>query len=247
MQAFHNDPKIKADLVAQLEAHYAADEIIKGTYWENGKGCAVGCCVHDEDHSLFPIRFGIPESIAYLLDGIFEALPNKKAKEFPLKLVKSIQVGADLSKVENLFLEWLLIDPVNGVSRFNSDPCIHDIAALHRRVADGDSVNPEEWDAARADWAAGNANWNARDAARAAARATWNATWNPTWNATWAATWAAARAAAWAAGPAAWAARAAACAAGAVGPAAWAAAYAAQAQKLIELLAAAPAEAETGA
>ena len=208
MQAFHNNPKIKADLVAQLEAHYAADEIIKGTYWENGKGCAVGCCVHGNDHGLFPVHFGIPESIAYLMDEIFEALPNEQAKEFPLKLVKSIQVGADLSKVENLFLEWLLIDPVHGVSRFNPDPCIPAVAALHRRVADGDSVNPEEWDAAGdAAWAAGAA-W----AARAAAWAAW-----------------AAGDAAWAAAGAAWAARA------------------AQAQKFIELLAAAPAEAETGA
>ena len=108
-------------------------------------------------------------------------------------------MGADLSKVENLFLEWLLIDPVHGVSRFNPDPCIPAVAALHRRVADGDSVNPEEWDAAGdAAWAAGAA-WAARAAAEAAARA--------------------------AAGDAA----------------------AAQAQKFIELLAAAPAEAETGA
>lgn len=39
--AFHGDPKIKAKYPARLEAHAHADEIVKGIYWENGKGCAV--------------------------------------------------------------------------------------------------------------------------------------------------------------------------------------------------------------
>jgi hypothetical protein len=41
--AFHNDQKIKDKYLARVEAHRKADEIIKGKYWENGKGCAVGC------------------------------------------------------------------------------------------------------------------------------------------------------------------------------------------------------------
>lgn len=151
MQAFHNDPRIKADLIAQLEAHYAADEIVKGKYWENGKGCAVGCCIHGDDHRLFPSLFGIPESIAHLMDGIFEGLPNEQAKEFPLSGINSIQVGADLTKVENLFIEWLLIDPTHGINRFNSNPCIPAVAALHRRVVNGGPVSSEEWTSARND------------------------------------------------------------------------------------------------
>lgn len=43
--AFHGKQSIKDKLLAQLQAHYEADEIIKGIYWENGKGCAVGCTV----------------------------------------------------------------------------------------------------------------------------------------------------------------------------------------------------------
>ena len=37
--AFHNDPEIKAKYVARVKAHAEADEIIKGKYWEDGKGC----------------------------------------------------------------------------------------------------------------------------------------------------------------------------------------------------------------
>lgn len=40
MVAFHNDPKIKAIYVKRVKAHQEADEIIKGKYWEEGKGCA---------------------------------------------------------------------------------------------------------------------------------------------------------------------------------------------------------------
>jgi hypothetical protein len=42
MLAYHNDPAQKAAILQQLEQHRVADEIVKGQYWENGKGCAVG-------------------------------------------------------------------------------------------------------------------------------------------------------------------------------------------------------------
>jgi hypothetical protein len=173
MQAFHNDPAIKAALVAQLEAHYAADEIIKGTYWKKGKGCAVGCCVHSDDHGLLETRYGIPKQIAHLMDEIFERLPNEQAKDFPLAVIKAIPVGADLSKVINYFLEWILIDPKHGVARFNSDPSILVVADLHRRIIEGRVVHPKDWAAAKAAAAAAGlaAGWAAARAAGAAAAA----------------------------------------------------------------------------
>ena len=42
MLAYHNDPAIKSKLLADLQAHADADRLVKGQYWENGKGCAVG-------------------------------------------------------------------------------------------------------------------------------------------------------------------------------------------------------------
>lgn len=44
--AFHGKQSIKDEYLARVRAHKAADEIIKGVYWEKGKGCAVGCTVH---------------------------------------------------------------------------------------------------------------------------------------------------------------------------------------------------------
>ena len=39
--SFHNDPKIKEKYLERVKAHQEADQIIKGLYWEDGKGCAM--------------------------------------------------------------------------------------------------------------------------------------------------------------------------------------------------------------
>jgi hypothetical protein len=38
--AFHSDPEIKKKYVARVMEHQKLDEIIQGTYWAAGKGCA---------------------------------------------------------------------------------------------------------------------------------------------------------------------------------------------------------------
>ena len=96
MIAYHNDMANKVAILAQLNAHARADELVKGRYWENGKGCAVGCTIHSSDHAEYETRFGIPQMLARLEDRIFEGLPNGKAKEWPIRFMSAIRPGADL-------------------------------------------------------------------------------------------------------------------------------------------------------
>src|SRR5690242_10649791 len=110
MLAYHNDPSIKDAILAQIYAHALADELIKGQYWEDGKGCAVGCTIHSDNHAEYEPRFGIPQMLARLEDAIFEGLPNEDAKAWPQRFMGSISVGADLSLVGWKFLHWLLTD-----------------------------------------------------------------------------------------------------------------------------------------
>ncbi len=42
MKAFKGKKEIKKKYLDRVIAHRKADEIVKGAYWENGKGCAVG-------------------------------------------------------------------------------------------------------------------------------------------------------------------------------------------------------------
>lgn len=110
MIAYHGQQQEKDAILAQLYAHAAADQIVKGYYWENGKGCAVGCTLHSSQHKEYEDRFGIPQMLAHLEDCIFDGLPNARAKEWPIEFMSAIEPGADLSCVGWRFLHWLLTD-----------------------------------------------------------------------------------------------------------------------------------------
>lgn len=179
MLAFTNTTVSKEALISQLEAHYRADEIVQGKYWEEGKGCAVGCSIHSDNHAEYEPRFGIPEALARLEDTIFEGLPNAEAKEWPLQFTRAIRPGADLSKVSWQFNAWVLANPEKGCIRFAGDPkwgvaeAVQRVADLCGRMVTGDKPTRDEWyAAARAARAAAYAAYAANaaaDAARAAA------------------------------------------------------------------------------
>jgi hypothetical protein len=117
MLSFHNKPELKEFYLQRVKNHHAADEIIKGKYWEAGKGCAVGCTVHSSSHSAYETDLGIPRIIARLQDRIFEGMSNDKAKDFPVQFIENTPIGVDLNNVWRKFLSWLLIDEQEGVIR----------------------------------------------------------------------------------------------------------------------------------
>ncbi len=82
MFAFHNSPSLKMAKLAQVKAHEIADEIVKGKYWEHGKGCAVGCTVHSSDHGAYETEMGIPRVLARLEETIFERMSNAGAAAY---------------------------------------------------------------------------------------------------------------------------------------------------------------------
>jgi hypothetical protein len=179
--AFHGDSQIKETYLARVRGHRAADELVKGQYWENGKGCAVGCTIHSDDHCRYETELGIPQALARIEDSIFENLPNERAMSWPEQFLGAIQVGADLTMVSSRFLRWLLVDPRDGVVRFalsSGKAAIEQVAELFAREIEGGTVVAAEWhdaaDAADAAEAAAYAdadaaaNADAADAVRAA-------------------------------------------------------------------------------
>ena len=103
--AFYGDPKLKEFLLNRLKAHYKADEIIQGSYFgESGKGCALGCAMHQDnkDQSIYLAyqkEYNIPLLVGVLQEKLFERLDNKFSKEFPIQFTEAIPVGADLSNI----------------------------------------------------------------------------------------------------------------------------------------------------
>ena len=121
MKAFLGKQEIKDKYIERVSAHYKADEIIQGVYWENGKGCAVGCTMESNEnvHEQMEIKLGIPKELAYLEDSIFEGLSNGEAKKFPLQFLKAIPVGADLSLVTSKFMVWQFKDKKLGLKNID--------------------------------------------------------------------------------------------------------------------------------
>jgi hypothetical protein len=244
--AYHGDSAIKAEYLARVRAHREADELIHGTYWKDGKGCAVGCTVHSGDHSRYEAELGIPIQLARIEDGLFESLPNGQAMLWPEAFLDAIPVGADLRIAYWQFMHWLLVDPTEGVIRFakadRTKDAIGKVGDLYARLLRGETVDRDTWAAAAAAAAAAVA-------AASSSAAYWAA----------AADAAAADAAAAdadddaaAAASAYWAAAADAAAADAAASAYWAAASAAktrarvrQSEKLLELLRSAPVASQT--
>ena len=132
MKAFHGSDETKQLYLERVRAHAAVDELIEGTYWEKGRGRAIGCMIHGSEHDAYESELGIPMVLAHLEDRIFEGLPLARAKLWPEQFLSSIQVGADLSRVWPQFAVWLLADPEHGVIRFAD----HRSAAIIMAIAD---------------------------------------------------------------------------------------------------------------
>ena len=178
MRAFHNDPALKEKYLARVRAHAAADEIVHGQYWENGKGCAVGCTIHGSDHARYETELGIPEWLARLEDSLFENLSNGGAKAFPEQFLAAIPVGVDLELVRWQFCSFLMRENIERVSALNIDreikakvvSAVRGVLAVHASATRSGKLDAAAWSAAWSAWsAAESAAWSAWSAAESAA------------------------------------------------------------------------------
>ena len=174
MKAFLDSPEIQQKCITRLQEHYDADEIIHGTYWENGKGCAVGCVLHSSNHRQAEDELGIPEWFMHLMDILFEGMPNKHSKEFPLKLFSSIPIGMDnWQHIFHQLCVFMLEKICKNIDNKIVVKAICDVITLHKT----ESKDEYAWSAAEsaawsaAESAAESAAWSAAEsAARSAAR-----------------------------------------------------------------------------
>lgn len=200
--AYHGDHKLKAELLAELEAHAEADQIIQGQYGptkadETFRGCAVGCSIHSlnlrrgtkleyDDFSGLAEAVGMTQALVHMEDTIFEHLPPGKAVQWPIRLMSAIEPGSDLSRVH---IDLLIAIQERNLERLDVIAVLRDWRAgrLHTNTA---------WSAAKsaksASWAAQSAaqsaSWAARSAAQSAARSARSAA-RSAQSAEWAAEW----------------------------------------------------------
>lgn len=172
MLAYHDDPAIKAKYLGRVAAHRKADEIVQQYgYWRDGRGCAVGCTIHGDDHDRYEAELGVPAMLAHLQDAIFEGLPVDEARDFPGAFLDAIPVGADLSRVGWRFLHWLLTEELAGKWPAEVQAALDGAAAVVARRAEGESAEDVKVEAQAAGAAARATDAAARAAALEAARA----------------------------------------------------------------------------
>ena len=252
--AYRAHPAItKPAFVEMMQAHREADRIVQGAYWDDGRGCAVGCGVHScmalageeighGDHGRLAELLGVDPRLMHLQDRIFEGLPSDEAREWPLALAAAIPEGADLSGVWPQFAARML-------RRIKVPDGYPDVAAAVARVAAGWETGWADDDPSAAGSAAASAAESAESAARSAAgsaagsaaasaaESAESAARSAAWSA-----WSAARSAAWSAARSAESAESAAwsAAGSAARSAAWSAEYRWMRDELLALVAAAP-------
>lgn len=148
MLAYHGDPEIKQLYLARVAAHRAADQLVQGTGWAGGKGCAVGCTLEVYDHARYPIELGIPLQLAYLEDRLFELQAKADAQLWPERFLGAIRPGADLAPVWGQWAVWMLADAEWGVLQHAksdaSRAAILEVARLYR-----EGGTPEQFQVAR--------------------------------------------------------------------------------------------------
>src|SRR5215217_624108 len=146
--ALHNDAELAERGRGQVTAHTAHDEIVQGTYWENGKGCFIGCIGHDSSAETVQTLTGFPLMLTKIAENIFEGLPNDVAKGFPQRVMMAPAVGADLSLVAWKFLDWCVRDALDkfGTSETRAG-CAAALAVLDDK-AHGRTVGQDAADAA---------------------------------------------------------------------------------------------------
>lgn len=109
MLTFKNDPAVAESVRRQMQAHYDADEIIRGTYWQEGKGCFIGCLTHDNsltNAELASDLIGWPTTLVCMAETIFEELSNSNAKDFARDLMLATPVGKDARLIPLKLVHW---------------------------------------------------------------------------------------------------------------------------------------------
>jgi len=183
--AFHNDPTIKDKMLRSAIAHRRGDTFVQGLgeYFEEGKGCHLGCAVMSVTgkrgnwHRQFSDLVNCHPEISNLQEYFFESLPMQKDRLWSESVIDAMPVGADLDRGYWSFMAWMLIDPDYGVIACESQEqarlAIQEVGLLCRRSSAGDMPTESEWtDAARAADAALAADaarplWAARSAGAA--------------------------------------------------------------------------------
>ena len=152
MRAFIDTVVSKPELLETLAWYREEDRLAQGGYyWRNGRGCAVGCTLHEfatgqeERHDLYEELFGIPQELARLEDSIFEGLHPEVAQEWPERFIGSIPKGADLEFAADEFALWILGGEDSPMATWRDSEYLQPTLELYRGHLEGFPSRTGDW------------------------------------------------------------------------------------------------------
>jgi hypothetical protein len=178
LRGWHGDAELKAATIAEMKAHREADELVRGFYFRDGKGCAVGCLTRDPEggHAQYPERWGIPTWLAHLEDHIFEGLPEEKALLWPERFLTAVPLGGDFKGLaDRLAIARLKEECLPLSGQWLESERTKVVAAIEQTIAALEGKGDRAAAAAESAAAAAAAARSARSARSAAARSAWSA------------------------------------------------------------------------
>jgi len=140
--------------------HRKADEIVQGIYWEDGKGCAVGCLAHANEsaHEALEEQTGIPEWLIRLADTIFEGLEVGEYQKWPERFVTAMPKNKTHEymelKVKAPFLVYVWESTLKNFDH-KKYPDVKKAVDWSIVLWKRDDIGSDDWNAAE------NAAWNA--------------------------------------------------------------------------------------
>lgn len=145
--SFNGDTELYHQWVAQLKNHIDRGQMIRGIGWENGQGNLIGCSVHEWDYTTFSDSLGLPQEIGEIGESLFSSCgDDESACEFAEAMALAMQVGANYEGFLHRWCTWLILDPVGGVRRHNTDPLILEIGQMHAESISF-SIPLDQWQA----------------------------------------------------------------------------------------------------
>ena len=188
--AYHGSDDVKQVFIGRMKAHMQADELIRGTGFRHGRGCAVGCTLNKYDHSAYPRALGMPQWVAYLNDALHENTSKKVWPTLQLRFLDAAEPGANLNNIYHPIYAFSLGLAIESIEKMNfhnaSKKQIIDSIAAIKRLHDIKCTNLAKWRvAAKTAWEVAREAiaWEvAREALRGASRgAAWEAAWGIVW------------------------------------------------------------------
>lgn len=154
LMAFHGDPELKNRIIAQVNAHRAAGEIVPGpSFWDGTRGSLVGATVHSRDSADFEIATGVARGALAIAEKIwslgllrlwlhrepwkgYSASDIESLRAFPATWLEVIAPGADTRGVSRQIMIAVLKLVRQAVE---TEPALVDLHQLLGELIEGHS------------------------------------------------------------------------------------------------------------